>query len=142
LPREDAVRYQPVLASLVARGFVPRVSAQIRAGLKHDDSHGTIFIGNVKLDLGEPHLLVPVNPPPKTRHVLLPPGRVIQVTGEEAYVDMLAPLAGEAGQRWVYVTLHEVTERTTRTSRPLVEVRVNGSPGGRLTQQKIGRAHV
>ena len=77
---------------------MPRISAQIRAGLKHDDSRGTIFIGNVKLDLGEPHLQVPVNLPPQTRHVLLPPGQP-SFEGQTWQPEVVTPRIDELGGR-------------------------------------------
>jgi hypothetical protein len=55
------------------------------------------------------------------------------VTGEEAYLSSLSPLVGAAGETWIHVTMHEVTEQLTRSTKTLIEVRVNGSPAGRLT---------
>jgi collagen type III alpha len=92
----------------------------------------------VRLDLAEPHLLVPANLAPDGPHVMLPYGNAIQVTGEEAYLGTLAPLVGEAGETWIHVTLHEVTEQAARSIKTLVEVRVNGQPGGRLTPKMSG----
>jgi hypothetical protein len=94
--------------------------------------------GSVRLDLAEPHMLVPRNAPPDALHVLLPQGAAIQATGEEAYLSMLAPLVGPANECWIYTTLHEVTEQAARSSKTLVEVRVNGSAGGRLTPKMSG----
>ncbi len=146
LPREDAVRYAPILSSLVASGWLPQVSAQVRGAVVEDynyDSPGraettTQFVGNVRLDLAEPHLLLPANAAPDDRHVMLPHGNAIQVTGEEAYLSTLAPLVGLAGETWIHVTLHEVTEQAARSVKTLVEVRVNGLPGGRLTPKMSG----
>jgi hypothetical protein len=140
LPREDAARYAPVLSGLVASGWLPQVSAQLRGAMVEDydyDSRGralttTQFVGSVRLDLAEPHLLVPANPAPDDRHVMLPHGNAIQVTGEEAYLSTLAPLVGQAGETWIHVTLHEITE-AARSVKTLVEVRVDGLAGGRLT---------
>jgi collagen type III alpha len=145
LPREDAARYAPVLSPLVASGWLPQVSAQVRGAMveDYDDSRGrerttTKFVGNVRLDLAEPHLLVPANAAPDDPHVVLPHGNAIQVTGEEAYLSTLAPLVGQAGETWIHVTLHEVAEQAARSVKTLVEVRVNGLPGGRLTPKMSG----
>jgi hypothetical protein len=70
--------------------------------------------------------------------VMLPHGSAIQVTGEEAYLSRLAPLVGSAGETWIHVTLHEVTEQLARTSKTLIEVRVNGHAAGRLTPKMSG----
>lgn len=141
LPREDAARYVTVLANLCSHGWLPQVPAQVRGGLVENydlDEHGrerkfTEFVGSVLLDLNEPHLLVPANRPPDVEHVMLPPGNAIQVTGEENYLNTLVPLIGPAGETWIHVTLHEVSEQTARTTKTLVEVRVDGQPAGRLT---------
>jgi collagen type III alpha len=141
LPREDAARYAPVLSNLVAQGYLPQVSAEVRGAIVDDyeyDARGrerTIkrFVGSVRLDLAEPHLLIPANAPPDVPHVLLPRGNAIQVTGEEVYVSRLAPMIGPAGETWIHVTLHEVHEQMARSTKTLVEVRVDGAPGGRLT---------
>jgi collagen type III alpha len=141
LPKEDAARYVAVLSALTAQGWLPQVAATVRGGLMTDydyDRRGRpverrTFVGSVTLDVAEPHLLVPVNLPPDAPHTLLPAGGAIQVTGEEAYLSTLAPLVGDAGECWIYTTLHEVTEQLVRSVRTLVEVRVDGSPAGRLT---------
>lgn len=146
LPKEDAARYAPVLSGLVAQGWLPQVAARVLGALVSDygyDARGrehetTRFAGSVMLDLAEPHMLVPANLPPESLHVMLPRGASIQVTGEEAHLSTLAPLVGAAGEAWLHVTLHEVTEQLPRSSRTLVEVRVNGSAVGRLTPKMSG----
>lgn len=146
LPREDAARYVTVLANLCQHGWLPQVPAQVRGGLVENfdfDERGrerkfTEFVGSVLLDLGEPHLLVPANRPPDAEHVMLPRGNAIQVTGEENYLNTLVPFLGAAGEAWLHVTLHEVTEQTARSTKTLVEVRVDGQPAGRLTPKMSG----
>ncbi|MBB5913587.1 collagen type III alpha [Nocardia transvalensis] len=146
LPRQDAARYAPVLSTLVSNGLLPQTSARVIGSLVTDlvsDRWGRLteqkrFACSVQLALAEPDLLVPANMPPPERYVLLPEGRAIQVTGEEAYVDRLAPLLGSSAERWIYVTLHEVTEQLARSSRIVVEVRVDGEPAGRLTPKMSG----
>ena len=146
LPREDAVRYVSVLSGLVAQGWLPQVSAQVRGAIVEDfdyDSRGRSrtshqFVGSVRLDLAEPHMLVPANQAPPVAHVMLPLGNAIQVTGEEAYLNTLAPLVGTSSETWIHVTLHEVTEQGARSAKTLVEVRIDGLPGGRLTPKMSG----
>lgn len=70
--------------------------------------------------------------------MLLPRGAAIQVTGEESYLSTLAPLAGEHGESWIYVTLHELVKQLARSTRTLVEVRVDGAPAGCLTPKMSG----
>lgn len=141
LPRPDAARYGPVLSGLLANGLLPQTSARVIGSLVTDlvtDSRGRVreqprFACSVRLALAEPALLVPANMPPAERYVLLPEGRAVQVSGEEAYLDRLAPVLASDGERWIYVTLHEVTEQLPRSTRVVVEIRVDGEPAGCLT---------
>jgi hypothetical protein len=139
LPRDQAVRYAPVLSSLVSEGWAPQVSARVWAAERGSD-YGTRgdFNASIRLDLAEPHLLVPVNPPPGGPHRLLPRGGSIQVTGEEQHLDALAPWLRPEGECWVHATLHEVTEQLTRTSRTVVEVRIDEARVGQLTPKMSG----
>jgi hypothetical protein len=146
LPREDARIYFPILAALVAQGWMPQVAARVWGGYRSDyesDNSGRIadrpqFVGSVRLDLAEPHLIVPANMPPNGRHVLLPHGNGIQVTGEEAHLSTLTPWLRAEGEGWIYVTLHELVEQTARSSRTIVEIRVDGSAAGTLTPKMSG----
>jgi hypothetical protein len=63
----------------------------------------------------------------------LPPGGPMQVIGEDQHLDVLAPLVVEAGQVAVLATLHEVTEQKTRSSKQVLEARIDDQPVGRLT---------
>ncbi|SIQ83569.1 HIRAN domain-containing protein [Micromonospora avicenniae] len=139
LPRDEAARYVPVLASLTAQGWLPQVSARVWGTEWSDyEERRASFRGSVRLDLAEPHMLVPVNLPPSGQHRLLPTGAAIQVTGEEKHLDALAPLLRPEGECWAYVSLHEMVEQTARTSRTVVEVRVDGSRVGQLTPKMSG----
>jgi hypothetical protein len=139
LPRQEAVRYAPVLMDLVARGWTPQVSARIWAAqwpADYRDHDG--FSASVRLELTEPHLLMPANRPPSEPHELLPIGAAIQVTGEEKHLDALAPWLRPEGECWVYTTLHEVTEKLARSSRTVIELRIDGTRIGQLTPRMSG----
>jgi hypothetical protein len=146
LPREEARIYFPILAALVAKGWMPQVVARVWGGYRSDyeyENNGRLadrhqFVASIRLDLADAHLIVPANVPPDDRYVLLPYGNAIQVTGEEAYLGTLAPWLRPEGEGWIYVTLHEVVEQAARTSRTIVEVRVNGSAAGKLTPKMSG----
>lgn len=141
LAREDAAEYSRVLQRLAAQGFVAQVQARIWAGDFDDyevDRRGNYvqssrFGAGIKLDLGEPHLLVPGNMPPTGAHEMLPVGGAIQVTGEEAHTDVLSAYCGPAGEQWVYATLHEVNRQLARSTRTVVEVRLDDQLIGQLT---------
>lgn len=97
LPREDAARYVQVLSALVAEGRIPQVTARVWGGDRPTYGYdrrgrpveGTEFVGSVRLDLAEPHMLVPANLPPSGTYALLPRGNAIQVTGEESRMNGL-----------------------------------------------------
>jgi hypothetical protein len=109
LPREEAARYAPVLTALSGQGWLPQVSARIwGAEWSEYDNRRASFTGSVRLDLGEPHMLVPANMPPSGDHRTLPTGGAIQVTGEEKHLDALASMLRPEGECWAYVTLHEL----------------------------------
>ncbi|MPQ96863.1 hypothetical protein GB931_02785 [Modestobacter sp. I12A-02628] len=141
LPREDAPAYSRVLQRLADQGFVAQVQARIWARDFDDyevDRRGnyvqsTRFGAGVRVDLGEAHLLVPGNTPPTGAHEFVPVGGAIQVTGEEAHAEILAPYCGPAGEQWAYATLHEMTQQLARSTRDVVEVRLDSQRIGQLT---------
>ena len=146
LPREDAPEYSRVLQRLAAQGFVAQVQARIWAKDYDDyevDRRGnyvqsTRFGAGITLDLGQPHLLVPGNMPPPSAHELLPAGGAIQVTGEEVHTDFLSAYCGPAGEQWAYATLHEVNQQLARSTRTVVEVRLDDQRIGQLTPKMSG----
>ncbi|WP_107259234.1 HIRAN domain-containing protein [Plantactinospora sp. BB1] len=139
LPRVEAARYVSVLSALTAEGWLPQVSARVWGSEWSDfDDRRSSFQGSVRLDLAEPHMLVPANMPPNGEHRVLPLGGAIQVTGEEKHLDALAPLLRPEGECWVFVTLHELMEQLARSSRPVVEVRIDERRVGQLTPKMSG----
>jgi len=135
LSREDAARYAPVLSALQAQGVTPATMARVWAyeGYSYDDSNNQQFTGSVRVDLPEPHMLVPANLPPQGAHVILPVGAAIQVAGEEKHMRAIAPFLNSHGECWAHATLHEIVDQSGRTAKTLTEVRINSEPVGRLT---------
>jgi hypothetical protein len=143
LPREDAQRYRPALDQIYASGRQPTVTARIWAADFEDwdpdrDMTVTRFGAGVRVALDEPHLLLPVNPAPSEPHVLLPEGSMIQVHDTAPHLDRLAAIPGTVGERWVYATLHHAIEQLARSTRDIVEVRVDGERVGKLTPKMSG----
>jgi collagen type III alpha len=132
LPRSEAARYVQVLASLSSRGLIPEVSARVsgREWGAYDGRPAT-FDGSIRLDLAEPHMLVPANSPPAREHRVLPAGSAVQVNGQQAFLEALRPLLRPEGECWAYVTLHE-------TAGHLVEVRVGDARVGDLSPKRSG----
>ena len=91
------------------------------------------FSSSVTLALDEWYLCVPINEPPSEAHTMLPHGSALQVRKEENHQDVLRRYVNRHGECWVYGSLHPVTEQTARTTRELVEVRVDGERVGDLT---------
>ncbi|GID64710.1 hypothetical protein Acy02nite_25910 [Actinoplanes cyaneus] len=134
LPREAAKRYAPALSALVAHGWTPQVGARVWGS----EAGPGEFTGSVRLDLAEPHLIIPANQPPPQEHRLLPPGGAIQVTGEHHHLDALAAWLRPEGECWVHATLHEITEQPARSARAVVEVRIDGVRIGQLSPRMSG----
>lgn len=92
----------------------------------------------MQLALDEPHLLLPVNSSPSEPYVLLPHGSAIQVHDTVAHLERLAAVLTGYGERWVFATLHHVEEQLARSTRDIVEVRVDGARVGKLTPKMSG----
>jgi collagen type III alpha len=147
LPREDAARYRPALDEIHASGRTPTVAARIwasdypewdRSATTTQRPRRPVFGAGVHLALDEPHLLLPVNTAPNEPHVLLPHGSSIQVHDTADHLDQLAAIPAGHGERWVFATLHHVTEQLARSTREIVEIRVNGARVGKLTPKMSG----
>ncbi|GAA1851090.1 HIRAN domain-containing protein [Asanoa iriomotensis] len=132
-PREEANRYGAVLSALIGQGWTPQVNARIWASEWDGDRSDRYFNASVRLDLAEPHMLVPANMPPASAHRLLPTGSAIQVSGEEKHLDVLATYLRPEGECWAHVTLHPVVEQLARSTRDVVEVRIGDERVGQLT---------
>jgi hypothetical protein len=133
LPRPEATRYVGVLTALTSRGLIPEVNARI-TGREWGAADGrpAAFDCTIRLDLAEPHLLVPANAPPVQEHRLLPSGSAVQVIGQQQALEALLPLLRpEGGECWAYVTLHETADH-------LVEVRVGDVRVGDLSPKMSG----
>jgi hypothetical protein len=141
LGREDAARYSSVLLRLAEQGYVAQVGSRIWARDYNDvdiDRRGRLvesvrFGAGITLRLAEPHLIVPSNMPPGEPYEMLPAGPAIQVTGEEAHLGALAAYIGPAGEQWAYATLHELIEQLPRSTRTVIEVRLDGQRVGQLS---------
>ncbi|WP_255658273.1 DUF4041 domain-containing protein [Actinoplanes sp. L3-i22] len=134
LPRETAMSYAPTLIGLVARGWTPQVGARVWGSQWGPGE----FSVSVRLDLAEPHMIMPANQPPPEPHRMLPSGGAIQVTGEQHHLDALATWLRAEGECWVHATLHEITEQSARSARTVVEVRIDGARVGQLTPRMSG----
>lgn len=147
LSREDAAQYSPVLTDLVQHSLMPEVPCKVR-GYEFEEYVGTNrrgediveprFSGSASVVLDAPHLCVPANLPPSRAHVVLPYGSAIQVSGDGVHLDAITPILGPQGECWSYVTLHPITEHLTRSTREVLEIRLDGSRVGQLSPKMSG----
>jgi len=143
LPAEDAERYRPVLDHLAAGGFAARVQARIWASPEFEfqyDRRGEVREADtgrvrcrISLALPEPHLLIPMNAPPFEPHTMLPMGGSVMVNSGGVPMSVFEPVLNDAGEGWAYATLQEIYEQLTRSTRELIEVRINGRRAGQMT---------
>lgn len=135
LPDEVAGDYYGHLIAASEDGF--RVHAPMRGYWDlptwWNDLPRSEFQDMVTIHLPPPSELVPLNRPPGGATILLPLGPTITVTGEEGYMQNIAPWVLSAGSSAVYASLHVIEERRPRSTRRVVEVRVEGDPVGKLT---------
>lgn len=86
--------------------------------------------GSASLTLPDPEGVLPFNDLPDEPHVVLPHGKAIQVTGEEAHMEVLRTFVLGIAPRHVAATLHLVEQRGVE----LVEVHLDGHRVGILTK--------
>jgi hypothetical protein len=113
LSREDAARYAPVIDQLQGQGLIATTGARVwgRDGTDWETGKPE-FIGSVRVDLPEPHMLFPHNQPPAEAHQILPYGSAIHVTTAVAnYAEATGPYLCPAGECWVHATIHEVIDQ-------------------------------
>lgn len=137
LDRDDAARYTGILSALVAQGYAPETAGRIWARPPYEGDRSGPYV-SVRLDLAEPHMVVPMNGPPAGEYVLLPRGNAVQVAGEEQHMAALRPWTRPEGEGWVFATLHPIDEQLARSSRVVVEVRIEGQKVGQLTPKMSG----
>lgn len=125
IPREKALDYSPLLKRLAHQGIL--VSVPSRVWWRNEDE----WWSSVRLDLNPPGLLLPINAPPSTTAMQLPPGGAVQVTGEEEHMDVLGPLLQHEKQVAAIATMHETTEQKARSSKQARKFLLPEMPGRR-----------
>jgi len=134
LEREVAPLYKPHVDRITASGHLPTTIARLWASTRSTWDNSTVrLVSNVRLALTEPHVLVPLNDPPKEKYSVIPWGAGLQVTGEDKHFDVLAPHVTDDGRGLLLVTLHRGTEQKARTVAEFIEVRVDGQRVGQMT---------
>lgn len=130
LPRGMSARYAPKLAALERDGHHLRVPARVWIATEDGDDR----VGSVSVRVPTPDGISAFNDFPEEPYVVLPPGKAMQVSGEEDHMGVLRGFALGGPERHVAATLHVVTERRPRGDVNLVEVRLDGQRVGSLTK--------
>jgi hypothetical protein len=139
LSREDAAKYVRTIDHLQAQGQIATTAARVWGRDDKDWSTGKpTFVGSIRVDLPEPHMLLPRTKPPITPFQLLPSGSSIRVSAMDGSAAATNPYLCREGECWVHATLHDVVEQGPRSSKQLAEVRIDGHPVGRLTPKMSG----
>lgn len=142
LARDDARAYQPVVMGLRQQGLLAVTDCRVYAWDREEwlgtDRRGhdvtkQVLEADVTLVLDDWWMCVPANLPPAVSHTLLPQGSAIQARREEDHQVALRPFLRAEGEAWVYATLGVITDQSTRTTKELVEIRIDEQRVGELT---------
>ncbi|MGC3993056.1 MAG: HIRAN domain-containing protein [Propionicimonas sp.] len=127
LAEGEAALYAPIIRSLRSRGQALEVSARLWA------RRGERLRGRVTLLMPRADEVEPPSPLPNDPYVVLPATSSMQVSGEEAHQDVLAPLLTGRTSASVVATLHSAEIQRARSAVAVVEVRVGGAVVGQLS---------
>lgn len=122
-----AAQYQPVFVGMNREGLSPVTTCEI-----HGYQYGREFDAQAWIVLDEPYLLRPVTAPPRIPYRELPHGSALQVRGEEAHLDVLAPLVGPQGESWAHGVLRAQEPASEKAKRGVL-IEINGVVIGDLT---------
>jgi len=146
LDRDSARKYAARLDQLEVGTFL-QVPARVWIGPVTDwdedlEEGITKIVGSVTVRLPDPEGVMPYNELPVIPYAVLPWGRVVQIAGEEAHMDVLRTMSLGEAPRHVAVTLHVVEDpRRSGGSNPLVEVRLDGSRIGEMSKAMSAQLH-
>lgn len=142
----DSAQWAPVIYRIAASGCTATTPGRIWIGEIDDwnntDRHGnprSKVIGRVQIRLGDPATALPLNDPPQVPYTMVPRSSIVQVTKESEHFDALFEFVPESGHGLLFATLHADTITTPRTTKSVVEVRIDGERIGQLTAQMSQR---
>ncbi|WP_063047356.1 hypothetical protein [Nocardia pseudovaccinii] len=137
LPRQDAIRYHRPLLELIELGYVPVAAGRIWAREYSDwDEHGREqrrLSTSFHLYVSSPEAIVPLNDPPAVAYTLLPEGSAVQVLKTADHADVLTCYHTDGGDRPVIVSLVAIEQSSARTTKRIVEVRIDEDRIGQLS---------
>ncbi|OLT09821.1 hypothetical protein BJF77_09260 [Kocuria sp. CNJ-770] len=103
LAQQDAQRYWPYLARVIASGFTPVAPLKLDATVLRQDGQAEVD-ATARLSIAAPDLLFPLNTPP-THATVLPQGPSIKVLDEQEFAEYLHSVVPPSGEGRVMLTL-------------------------------------
>ncbi|GEO95737.1 hypothetical protein ACT4S2_00300 [Kocuria turfanensis] len=103
LAQQDAQRYWPYLARVIASGFTPVAPLKLDATVLRQDGQAEVD-ASARLSIAAPDLLFPLNTPP-THATVLPQGPSIKVLDEQEFAEYLHSVVPPSGEGRVMLTL-------------------------------------
>lgn len=146
LGHEDSPGWAGVIRRITASGLTAITSSRIYLYQRPDwdnvdafDQTRTETRARISIKLGNPDDALPLNDPPAIAHTLIPRSTAVQVTKENEHFDTLFNYVPPCGHGPLYATLHEAAITTARTTKTIVEVRIDNQCVGQLTPQMSQR---
>ncbi|MFF0943664.1 hypothetical protein ACFYE2_05490 [Kocuria sp. CPCC 205300] len=103
LAQQDAQRYWPYLARVIASGYTPVAPLKLDATVLRQDGQAEVE-ATARLSIAAPDLLFPLNTPP-THAAVLPQGPSIKVLDEQEFAEYLHSVVPPSGEGRVMLTL-------------------------------------
>ena len=140
LAQQDAQRYWPYIARVVASGYTPVAPLKLDATVLRQDGQAEVD-ATARLSIAAPDLLFPLNTPP-THAAVLPQGASIKVLDEQEFAEYLHSIVPPSGEGRVMLTLETNKVRnhhgqTVDTVDVLYERRQVGRLSTQMSQQFI-----
>ncbi|MFW6188705.1 MAG: hypothetical protein ACOC84_12005 [Actinomycetota bacterium] len=134
LAREDAQRYWPYLARVIASGYTPVAPLKLDATVLRQDGQAEVE-ATARLSIAAPDLLFPLNTPP-THAAVLPQGPSIKVLDEQEFAEYLHSVVPPSGEGRVMLTLEANKVRNAHgQTLDIVDVLYERRQVGRLSTQ-------
>ncbi|WP_298591051.1 hypothetical protein [uncultured Kocuria sp.] len=134
LAQQDAQRYWPYLARVIASGYTPVAPLKLEATVLRQDGQAEVDAA-ARLSIAAPDLLFPLNTPP-THAAVLPQGPSIKVLDEQEFAEYLHSVIPPSGEGRVMLTLETNKVRNHHgQTLDIVDVLYERRQVGRLSTQ-------
>lgn len=134
LAQQDAQRYWPYLARVIASGYTPVAPLKLEATVLRQDGQAEVD-ATARLSIAAPDLLFPLNTPP-AQAAVLPQGPSIKVLDEQEFAEYLHSVIPPSGEGRVMLTLETNKVRNHHgQTLDIVDVLYERRQVGRLSTQ-------